>query len=282
MTRRLSRPGVVAALAAATLGALGALGALSAPAQAQPPTPTHVAVVVDGVGTACVPWHSGMTGADVLTARFDVQWGQPTPSGNYAGMVVQINGVPTDPNPHTAYWAYFRNSGSGWQYSGSGALSTHPQPGTVEGWRLDSAATSAHAAPPAGSYASICAGQDSTRAPTPSTRASTPARHTRAPKAASTRSANAATDPAKATPARTATRETHRAPTTRPSTRGTAATTPDRTVASDAPATRAVTLSSTPAALTHHGGDGIPPWGTALAIVVVVALGGAAVWRARR
>jgi hypothetical protein len=250
--------------------------------QAAPTTPTHVAVVVDGVGTACVPWHSGMTGADVLTARFSVQWGQPTPSGNYAGMVVQINGVPTNPNPHTAYWAYFRNSGSGWQYSGAGALSTHPQPGTVEGWRLDSAATSAHPAPAAASYASICAGQDPTPAPSRQPHTSAPPAHASSPRA--TQRPGATVGHAAAPKASTSARPRHATSTPAPTHTRPPVAIPstDGTVASDATSTPAVTPSSTPAALTHHGGGGIPPWGTALAIVVVVALGGAAVWRTRR
>jgi hypothetical protein len=244
-----------------------------------------VAVVVDGVGTACVPWHSGMTGADVLTARFQVQWGQQTPAGNFAGMVVQVNGVPANPNPHTAYWAYFRNSGSGWQYSGSGALSTRPQPGTVEGWRLDSATTSAHPAPAAATYASICAGQDP--APTP-THASASQQPTQAPAtrttATTTQPTVAAVRNAKATPARATTRSAHRSPTTRPSTPAGAPTTPDGTVASYAASPLTATDGSTPAAAQTSRPDkgGFPPWGTALAIVVVLALGGGALWRARR
>jgi hypothetical protein len=249
------------------------------PAAAQQPAPPHVAGILDGVGTACVPWHSGMTGADVLTARFHVQWGQQTPAGNYAGMVVQVNGVPANPNPHTAYWAYFHNSGSGWQYSGTGALSSHPQPGTVEGWRLDSATTSSHPTPAAASYASICAGQDPT--PAPPTHTSKPPTHAPAAKATATttRPTVAAVRNAKATPARTATRSAHRSPSTRPST---SAPPTDSTVASSAATPVTSTPSSTPAAMTHQGGGGFPPWGTGLAIVVVLALGGAAFWRTRR
>lgn len=277
MTGRPARRSVAAAFAVAALGALGAPAA----AQARPPSPTHVAVVVNGVGTACVPWHSGMTGAEVLTARFDVQWGQPTPSGNFAGMVVQINGVPTNPNPHTAYWAYFHNSGSGWQYSGSGALSAHPKPGTVDGWRLDSATTSAHPEPAAASYASICAGQDPTPAPPAHTTTSPPRTH--AP-GATTSHAVAAAPPTSAPPmpTSTGTRRAGHSPTAGPSTRGAAATTPSRTVASYAPGPRTLTASSSPAALSRHRAGGFPPWGTALAIAVVLALGGAALWRARR
>jgi hypothetical protein len=271
------RGGITAAVLAAAAVLLPCL-----PATAQQPKPTHVAVVVDGIGTACVPWHSGMTGADVLTARFRVQWGQPTPGGNYAGMVVQINGDPAQPNPHTAYWAYFHNSGSGWQYSGSGALSSHPQPGTVEGWRLDSAASSAHPQPAAASYASICAGQDPAPA---STHAHPPASHPHTTTAATTaaprqRRADAPVRQATSTPARI--RAPHRSPSARPSGRSATAT-PDHTIASYGTPTPTVTPFSTPAAaMSRQNGGGFPPWGTALAIVVVLGLGGAAVWRTRR
>jgi len=276
MNARL-RGSVIAAVLAAAAVLLPCL-----PATAQQPAPTHVAVVVDGVGTACVPWHSGMTGADVLTARFTVQWGQQTPAGNYAGMVVQINGDPAAPNPHTAYWAYFHDTGSGWQYSGTGALSSHPQPGTVEGWRLDSATTSAHPEPAAASYASICAGQDPTPAPTHATPSHAP---THAAKRATTSTAplaphvNAAGRLATAARAHAA----HRSPAASSSARSTTPATPRSTVASYAASPLAVMPSSArAAALTPHDGGGFPPWGTALAIVVVLGLGGGALWRTRR
>ncbi|HEU5008287.1 MAG TPA: hypothetical protein VFT67_15020 [Jatrophihabitantaceae bacterium] len=273
MNARL-RGSVIAAVLAAAAVLLPCL-----PAAAQQPTPTHVAIVVDGVGTACVPWHSGMTGADVLTARFHVQWGQQTPAGNYAGMVVQINGDPTAPNPHTAYWAYFHNNGSGWQYSGTGALSSHPQPGTVEGWRLDSAATSSHPQPAAASYASVCAGQDPVPAPTPTTTTAPrthAATHTRTSPAPHVNAARRL-----ATPARS--RAAHRSPAAGSAARTTTPAAPRSTVASGAATPVAATPSSTPAAaLTRDHGGGFPPWGTALAIVVVLGLGGGALWRTRR
>ncbi len=272
----------VAAAAVAAAMAAAPLGLATTAAHASTTTPTHVAIVVDGVGTACVPWHSGMTGADVLGARFDVAYGQPTPRGNFAGMVVQIDGVPANPNPNTAYWAYFHESRSGWVYSNTGALSYRPEPGTVDGWRLDSAAhQNSHPAPAAASYAAICAGQDPTPAPTP-TRSATASRPAATVSRRATRTRGPTSSSARAPSTRAAvgavsTAHRHR-PTTASAAPSTALAAATPTAAPDPPAP---TPPSSPVARSHPSASGLPSWGAGAGVLVLLALGGGALWRAR-
>jgi hypothetical protein len=159
------------AVAALALTGAATIGAANLPAEATT-TPTHVAIVVDGVGTACVPWHSGMTGTNVLDQQaggaFQVVYGR-------TGLIDRINGSGSD-NPISIYWSYWRSAGSTWSYSGSGPMGTHPAAGSVEGWVFNDGSV-----PPAEGvqnlYQSICTGQDPTPAPTnpPSTHHTTPA-----------------------------------------------------------------------------------------------------------
>jgi hypothetical protein len=147
-------------VAALTLAGTAAIGGATAPAQA---TASHVAIVVAGAGSSCVPWHPGMTGADVLSSSYAVSYGQLPP---YVGFVLQINGVGAPRPDLTHYWAYYHNTGGGWVYSGSGASGFHPQPGTVEGWAYDNGQNPAPT-PPGASYAAICAGRDPLPPPPP-------------------------------------------------------------------------------------------------------------------
>jgi len=64
--RRVLRLAAVAALAAAGL-AIGPAGAAHA-------STSYVAIVIAGDKTACVPWHSGITGDEVLNAVADVHY----------------------------------------------------------------------------------------------------------------------------------------------------------------------------------------------------------------
>lgn len=154
--------------AASSLVAAVAGGALLTAPRAEAAA-THVAVVIAGQGSYCVPWHSGMSGGDVLNAAADVTWGQHQP---YLGFVLGINGV--QPKPSSEYWSYWHSDGRGWSYSNYGATSTEPDPGTVEGWSLSP--TDQKLAPPPASYAAICAGADAPPpAPPPPTRAAQPA-----------------------------------------------------------------------------------------------------------
>jgi hypothetical protein len=150
------------ALAAAAIFAVA--GASNASAAA-----THVGLVVDGQGTYCVTWTSGMSGVGVLTAAgLDV-----VADPRQGGLIVTIGSV-NEPDSTKQYWAYFENTGGGWAYSNVGAGSTRPQPGTVEGWRVDQTG-GADTPPTATSYASICGAKDAPAPPAPVTAAPPPA-----------------------------------------------------------------------------------------------------------
>lgn len=279
------------AVATAVL-AVAAVGLPSLPASAAPP-PKHVAVIVAGVATACVPWHSGMNGGDVLTAGgFHPQYGQRSP---YLGFVMQLSGQPATPDPAQRYWAYFQMSGGRWQYSGSGALSSKPLPGGVEGWALSStsAGSSGATEPPLASYASICGGIDPTPAPPVSApRTTPPPVRSTAPAAGPT--ANAGTTSGRAPGATSTAAPTRTSPgSTASSGPGSSTgaiasstpppTAPPPTTAGPAEQTTAAgaILPTAPPKANRPSSSGVPPWGTALAIALVAALGGGAFWRTR-
>lgn len=297
-----------AALLAAAAAALAAvpLGLAPATAQAQP---THVAIVVAGEGRACVSWHSGMTGADVLDTAFTVTWGQQSP---YIGFVLQIDGHGTLHPDDEHYWSYWRDTGGGWSYSGRGSAGTTVTPGTVEGWSYVDGQSSA-SAPANASYDAICAGKDPSPTPTRH-RSTTPAPHPPSTRAGHTRASS--TPPARAP----ATTHHHRAPAETSAAATTAAARPPRATTSattDRPhpshsASRtdppSATKSSSPAAGASAAGvptspdtpapdpagsgtpaphaasehtAALPSWTTALALLVVLAVGTTATVRIR-
>lgn len=279
---------LIGAAVVAAAGAVLVPAALTAAAGAAPATavvPSHVAIVVAGDRSACVPWKSGMTGDTVLQeAGFRLGY-------NQSGLITQIDGVPANPNPYKAYWAYFRNTDSGWKYSGLGPASTHPAAGSVEGWVYDPA-SGTPAPPPAASYATICAGRDHRAA----TRSPAPPRHSPAPAASSLRPAvthRTGPPPLPATtrasaPVAPSHRLAKRA--ARVATVPAASTTESSPPPASAPgpstgaSADATTASTSPAALAHRASDnpsGRPALATALAVAVVAALGGLALWRAR-
>jgi len=263
-------------VAAAALGAAATAGLQAAPASA---APTHVAVVVAGDRAVCVDWHSGMTGADVLVAAVHVTWGNRAP---YTGMVLQIDGRPSAPDPQQAYWAYFRNG----VYSSAGPASTKPAAGSVEGWSYVPANGSTPP-PPSGSYASICRGQDPTPAP------SRPRGSTHQPPASSTHRAPAtSSSPRTRQPAGT-TAGTARSPasTTRAARTSTVAApkqtaTPSNTPTSLRTGDTASSTAAVPAQAAQRpqqtSRSAFPPWGTALAVGAIAVLGGAGYWFSRR
>jgi hypothetical protein len=278
------RAGATQLVAALTLAAAATTGPAAQPAHAAT-APTHVAIVVAGIGSACVPWHAGITGAAVVSANFTVTWGQPP---SYAGFVVQIDGVGKSPPDLTHYWAYYHNTGGGWVYSGSGAASYQPQPGTVEGWAYDDGQQSPPT-PPSTSYAAICAGQDPapppTHAPTPTqppvashpkpppaTQPGQPA-HPRQP-TPSTRSSAPPRSATSASARSTAPPTSHHH--TTPATHLPA---PVRPASSDASHPTIHLVGAKPGG--RHT-SAAPALGTGLALVAVAALGGAALWRLHR
>jgi hypothetical protein len=282
----------IARRCAAVLAAAAAV--LAVPAATIPVTaqaePAHVAIVVAGDGQACVSWHSGMTGADVLDTAYRVTWGQQPP---YVGFVLQIDGRGTLRPDDEHYWSYWRNTDGHWTYSGRGATNTAVTPGSVEGWSYvdgQSAAT----APPAATYGSICAGKDPS--PTPTRHPSTTARHPR----------TSATHPRSSTPASSTAPTTHHTPprTTAPSTRAAATPTPATASRTHPPraargttpvtsaaalppaatATSALAAATAPTRTPHAASDhaaALPSWTTALAVLVVLAIGATALVRIR-
>ena len=239
----------------------------------------HVGIVVStgsSTSTRCVT--SGGSGLDVLKRGYaNTEIGQ---QGPYAGFVLRINGVGKNPPDTTHYWSYWHSSGTGdWTYSSSGAGGTTPKAGTVDGWSYVNGKQSA-TRPPRITYASICGAAKPkpthtarptakpTPKPTPKTHAPTRvAAHSASHSAAhsSTRSANTPTH--HPTPASSAGATSPPSPVSPASTAGRAA--------------RASPTLSTLAAHTRSKGPGFPAWGTIIAVIVVVALGGAAWLRLR-
>lgn len=253
-------------LAAAAGLVVSGTGAVAGPVTPAAAAPTHVAIVVAGVGTACVP--AGASGLQMLTSAFTVEIGQ---SGPTAGMVLKINGVGSySVNPD--YWSYWHGSGSGWAYSSVGPASYHPAAGSVEGWAFG--AFKAGDRPPLGTpdYASLCGARDpkprTTSAAPPSTPRAT--RHSAQPVVPAPTSSTAVTSSTAPRPHRHGT-----SPAGHP-TRSRAA------VAATSISVAAPTLTFTPASHVAKGGtSALPTVGTGLAFVVVAALGGAAYWRSR-
>jgi hypothetical protein len=274
-------------VATAVLCASGAVLIPAGPAAARP---AHVGIVVQfapgRVSTACAP--AGGSGLALLDdAGFRVVIGTAPP---YAGFVFTINGTGTTRPDDTHYWSYWRSSGAGgWAYSGSGAGSTTPSAGSVEGWSYVDGASSAPR-PPSYTYAALCAGADPTPARTSSRAYAPPPPHRRT---ASATPATQARPPAVSTspqhtvgPARS--RTPSRARTTHP-TRAAPTTTAPPTSATPSASTNP-SIAAPPAAVTptaspvarESSGTSLPAWGTVLAIVVVLALGTVAWLRMRR
>lgn len=124
---------VLTRLGAALTLLLGATVVAAAPATA---APRQVALLVQypggSVRTWCVPFRSGLTGADVLAPA------RPTyGAGPYAGFVLKITGRGTVPPTADAYWAYWRSPTgrrADYAYSTGGATTTRPSRGGVEAW----------------------------------------------------------------------------------------------------------------------------------------------------
>jgi hypothetical protein len=250
-----------AAAAAAVLVWGAAVLVTEAPSVAA--APDHVAVVVDynnagAVSTACVAWHSGMTGADVLSAAYTVTYARD-------GFVLKINGVGVNSESNTQYyWAYFHDGA----YSVTGAEGSHPAAGTVEGWAFDRQA-GRPAGPPAISYATICAGRDPVAYPT------------RAPTRPASALANASASavPTGADPATSA------APIDSPTAPAGTAAVAVATVPSGASAKPTSTQSTAsvvaqPQGKTHHGAR--TPWALILGLLALAAIAAGVVLSTRR
>ncbi|MFI9813508.1 hypothetical protein [Saccharothrix variisporea] len=127
---------LLAPLVALGMVLLGAPVAASAASEC-----SGVTVVVDfgslggGVRTGCAGGDpgSGLAALGGAGFAFDLASRQP-------GFVCRINGAPaSDPcvnaAPNTAYWSYWHGTpGGSWSYSSAGASGYDPAPGSVEGW----------------------------------------------------------------------------------------------------------------------------------------------------
>jgi hypothetical protein len=141
------------------------------------------------------------------------------------GMLTQISGKPTSPDPNKYYWSYWHatakadGSYSGWSYSALGAAGYHPKAGNAEGWHyvaLSDGKAAPGASPPKSAPAPTPTPTKSSPKPTPTaTKKATPkpsasasptktasasASASATPKASETRSTTPTPDPA-ATPA---------------------------------------------------------------------------------
>lgn len=256
---------VIRLAVAAALSVGAALAVPAAPAAAQP---THVAIVVAGVGQACVP--AGGDGLQVLSSAFTVTYGQR----QYAGFVLTINGKGTDQPDDTHYWSYWHDTGSGWQYSSTGGAGYYPPAGSIEGWSYDDGQTNAPA-PPSTSYGSVCAGRDPSPTPTVAHRTTPPAPGPTTSQRAYVPPAPAPTTRASASPTPTTKRSRHA--TSHAATPTVSASQQIGTLPQLSPAA----ARQRPAAHAPASSSGLPPWGTVLGIAAVALLGGLAWWRAR-
>lgn len=256
----MSRIARVLRLAAAA--GLVVTGPLIGPVAAAHAGPSHVAIIIAGDKTACVAWHSGITGDDVLNAVARVTYRND-------GLIITIDGKPASGQADdTHFWAYWHNDGRGWAFSGEGAGTFSPDPGTVEGWAFGNKAQ-----PPTVSYASIC--HDSTPAPTPKPPSTHPPSTASAPVHGGS-SSTPPPPPAASTHASTKSVPPSRRPRTpHPSTVATRPSTVDSTVS---PTPTASPVS----AARHHGSSALPAAGTAAGLVAAAAIGGVAFWRMRR
>jgi hypothetical protein len=268
---------------AAALFAVATVGLPSPPAQAQA---THVAFYVAGVGTACTS-----VGANSLTdleSKYDVSIG---PAGRpTAGMVLFIDGHGSNTN-NPDYWSYWHWSNGRWAYAGTGPSAYHPTAGQSEGWAFGAYKSTDQPPLPGANYAALCGGQDPVSVPVHSNPAPPPPVHR-----TSEPPVNAPTGPGTTSHPRSASGGSTKPkpPSTtsaRPSTHSAARSggspsltpSPSSSAIGSLAATAAAAngLPTAPPKAAPAKRSGIPPWGTALGIVAVAALGGVAVWRAR-
>jgi hypothetical protein len=272
MPRRRVAALLTGAVAVATLLVGAAAPAVSA-AQGSAHT-ICVALVVDfdplggGVQSTCARIQQGKTGYDVLSAAGH------TFSICSNGVLGSIDGKPADgcaqKNDEQHFWSYWhrRPGSSRWNYSTEGGGTYEPPAESTEGWRWTKSP------PPDVAYSSICK-------TAPSPHASTPA-----PSGSAAGSVHSATPPAahvSALPSTPAPEPTAR--TTRTSTTGHGPPAPRTSAPTSTPEAATATSAADLAGDDRGGGEdkgGGPPGALIAGIAVVVGLGGAAGWRARR
>ena len=277
------RPITTRLVAAFTLAGAPALVALSQPIHAAA-TPTHVAIAVDfgnRVSTACVP--AGGNGSAVLGADFRVVY-------NKTGLVVQINGVGTVNPAPDLYWAYWHSSGGSWSYARTGPATFHPAAGTVEGWTYNDGGVGPKISP---NYAAICGGQDPVPPPTHAATHTSTVRHQPSPPPAvepgppghptsppPARAGDAHSSASTPAAGRRATSSTKRQSSSAGTGSSSASTEPSDSSSWPGANQSAVQLVGAKQADKHA--STAPAVGTALGLLAVAGLGGAAFWRLRR
>lgn len=167
---------------------LAVLALLPATAAGATAKAMYVGIVVSGHVSGCARWHSGITGDEILNYVAAVHYRRD-------GLIDQIDGQPSPPHADgTHYWSYWHDSASSWSYSGTGASSSTPAAGSVEGWSFVNGASSASppARSPRGLYAALCGSRGPQPAPTPRKHhaASNPATRTIGVHAPATRASN--------------------------------------------------------------------------------------------
>lgn len=282
-SRAQLRPLVAAVLAAGVGLTVHAGGAGPATAAGE-----CVGVVVDarllggGVRTGCASGDP-RSGLDALTrAGFGYAFVPRQP-----GLVCQIDGLPEcSRTAATTYWSYWHRApgSSRWTYSTQGAASYDPKPGSVEAWVWQDGG---RIEPPDVTLRTACPQAASPAATSSATRSSTPSRTSGATETSTARSSasrgDAVGEPENRPPKEPGGR-------TKPGAgRSTAPADPPTETASAAPAgTSAPSASSTGGRATaarpvsrQSRGDA-PLLGLLVGGGLVVLLGGAAAWRARR
>lgn len=179
-------------LGAAVLGSVAVVGvpvAGTVAGTAAASTPREVGIVIAGMGQRCVPWHSGITGDEILNDVARVSYRSD-------GVITQIDGQPaSNTADDTHYWSYWLDTGSGWRYSTTGPAGTYPSAGTLQGWRYVDGQAKA-SPPPATQFATVCPDAAQTSAP--------PSSHSPAPTSAAHSSAVHRAQRATATPTHSA------------------------------------------------------------------------------
>jgi hypothetical protein len=262
-------------------------GVLLLPGVAVASANPHYVGIVIGSRYACVRWHAGVTGDDVLNKAARVTYRSD-------GIVLTINGKPNPPHADdTHYWSYWHDTGGRWQYSSVGASGYQPKAGTVDGWSYDDghANPSPPAANPAGLYADICGARDKPK-PKPS-RAHQPVAPTAhattssAPRTSATASSTATRPPVTAASGivrATGPADPTRVPSIRtsrlapaPRRQSKPAVTPAQSTATTQPALRPLAKPKDTA-----GPDGGSPAPVLVAIGAAVLIGGGGIWTALR
>ena len=111
----------------------------------------------------CVRLPSGSTSGIELIELAGEQHGLAYELGNGGQTVCMLAGVGSSSGnecfgEYPDFWGYWRGSGGGWEWSGTGAASTVVEPGDVEGWSWGRGQDgSTHPAPPPTRFEEVCA-----------------------------------------------------------------------------------------------------------------------------